>query len=135
MKKAVPTLIIILILVSTIVIVAQPEMPTSECTPINNDLSKLCLSFIPKYYDAGHLTYLGHTKAWIYRSLDKFGIKLGKQISKSLMHYSSFEDAVNCYLTTSSDVSLNMTLTPTEFEARFEPIAREYGIQKTLEGQ
>ena len=112
------------------VIMAQPEKPVNNCTVLNKDLSRYCLSYIPKYFDADFLTYMGHTKAWVYRWSDKAGIKLGKQQIKYLVNYSSFEDAVNCHLTASGDARLNMTMTPNEFDAAYNMIAIDNGIKK-----
>ena len=126
MKKAVFTIFILFPLLITMVIVAQPEPADTQFTVENKVLAKLCLSHIPKYYDAGQLTYLGHTKAWVYRWLDRLGITFGR---KHLADYSSLEDAVNCYITTSSgDVSINMTMPPAEFYAAYELLARDYTI-------
>ena len=130
MKNAVTTLFILSIILITVAIKSQPEIPANDCTVKNEDLAKFCLSKIPKYYDEGNLTYLGHTKAWVYRWSNKLGVSLGQQQTGYLVKYSSLEDAVNCYLTASGDASLNMTLPPTEFTARFELISRDYGIQK-----
>ena len=130
MKKIVTVFIVLLILPVTMVIMAQPEEPASDCTVKNVDLSRYCLSHIPKYYDADFLTYLGHTRAWAYRRADKVGIKLGKQQLNYLANYSSFEDAVNCHLTASGDASLNMTITPAAFDATFDRITRRN--RKTL---
>jgi hypothetical protein len=129
MNKVVTALFIILAILVTITVASQPEVPANDCTVKSQQLAKLCVSYIPKFYDADHLTYFGHTKAWIYRWSDKLGVELGQQQIEYLVHYSSLEDAVNCYLTASGDTSLNMTLAPTEFIARFEPIARDYGIR------
>ena len=127
MKKAVITIFILFPLLITMVIVAQPEPPETQFTVENKVLAKLCLSHIPKYYDAGQLTYVGHTKAWVYRWLDRLGIKFGR---KYLADYSSLEDAVNCYITTSSgDVSINMTMPPAEFYAAYELLAKNYAIR------
>ena len=123
MKAAI---LIILALMVTIAFVAQPETPKYTCTVLNKDLSKLCLSYIPKYYDADFLTYEGHTRAWIYRRLNKFGIDLGKQRTKYLSNYSYLEDAVNCHVTASGDASLNMTKTPVEFDATYKLISKNH---------
>ena len=132
MKKAVFIIFILFPLLITTVIVAQPDPPDTQFTVENKVLAKLCLSHIPKYYDAGQLTYLGHTKAWVYRWLDRLGITFGR---KYLADYSSLEDAVNCYITTSSgDVSINMTMPPAEFYAAYELLARDYAIQETRGG-
>jgi len=130
MKKTASVLIIILILAITIVIMTQPEEPVNDCTVKNTDLSRLCLSYIPKYYNADFLTYMGHTKARIYRWLDKSGIKLGNQQIKYLSDYSYLEDAVNCHLTASGDARLNMTMTPTEFDAAYKMVTLENGANK-----
>ena len=131
MKKAVFIIFILFPLLITTVIVAQPDPPDTQFTVENKVLAKLCLSHIPKYYDAGQLTYLGHTKAWVYRWLDRLGITFGR---KYLADYSSLEDAVNCYITTSSgDVSINMTMPPAEFYAAYELLARDYAIQTQQE--
>ena len=130
MKNAVTTLVILAVILITVAVMSQPEIPANDCTVNNEDLAKLCLSYIPKYYDAGYLTYLGHTKAWVFRWSDKLGVSLGQQQTGYLVKYSSLEDAVNCYLTASGDTSLNMTLPPTEFTARFESIASDFGIRK-----
>ena len=129
MKAAVTTLIIILVIAVTVTVKSQPGIPANDCKVNNEELAKMCLSFIPKYYDADYLTYMGHTKAWVYRWSDKLGISLGQKQSGYLVNYSSFEDAVNCYLEAAGDISLNMTLPPTEFSARYEQIAGEYGSQ------
>lgn len=122
MKKTASIAATVLLLLITVMIMAQPEMPVNDCTVKNNNLSRLCLSYIPKYYDPDFLTYMGHTKAWVYRRTDKAGINLGKQQIKYLLDYSSFEDAVNCHLTASGDASLNMTMTPTVFNAAYKEI-------------
>ena len=129
MKTALTTFVIILVIVIIVAVKSQPEIPVNDCKVNSEDLAKLCLSFIPKYYDADYLTYLGHTKAWVYRWSDKLGVSLGQRQTEYLVHYSSFEDAVNCYLEAAGDVSLNMTLPPTEFSARYEQITGEHGLQ------
>ena len=129
MKTAVTTFAIILAIAILVTVKSQPEIPANDCVVNNKDLAKLCLSFIPKYYDADYLTYLGHTSAWAYRWSDKLGVSLGQKQTGYLVNYSYFEDAVNCYLEAAGDTSLNMTLPPTEFSARYEQIAGEYGLQ------
>ncbi len=120
MKAAI---LIILVLMVTLVLVAQPETPKYTCAVLDKDLSTFCLSHIPKYYDADFLTYEGHTRAWIYRRLNKFGIDLGEQQTKYLSNYSFLEDAVNCHVIASGDASLNMTESPAEFDARYKLIS------------
>ena len=116
---------IILVLMATVVFVAQPEIPKYTCTVLNKDLSAYCLVRIPKYYDADFLTYEGHTRAWMYRHLNKFGMDLGEQRTKYLSNYSLLEDAVNCHVAASGDASLNMTKTPAEFDAIYELLAKD----------
>ena len=130
MKKTAWIIILILTLPVTMIIVTQPEKPVTNCNTLNKDLSRLCLSHMPKYYDAGFLTYIGHTKAWIYRRANKSGISLGKQQMSYLVNYSFFEDAINCHMTTSGDANLNMTMTPTEFDAAYKSVANDYRADK-----
>ena len=135
MKNIFTILIIVFIILAGVVYKAQPELPVHDCTVKNSDLSSTCLSYITKFYDPNYLTYQGHTEAWIYRWSNKFGIKLGEKQTGYLLKYSSLEDAVNCHLTAAGDASLNMTLSPAEFEAAYEKLAWDSGIPGKLNTQ
>ena len=116
--------------VISLALIAQPNVPKVNPTKVDKALAKLCLQDIPKYYQAHYLTYGGHIKAWYLRLVSKLGLNLNEKEKQYLIGYSFLEQAVNCYITSSGDSELNMTLSPAEFETIFKSVSKDYGISK-----
>ena len=106
----------------------QPDIPKIDPKKINEGVAKLCLWDIPVRYNDKYLAYRWHFDTWYFDWKDRFGFDLKESDKNYLIGYSFFEEAVNCYITTSGDQGLNMALSPTAFKAVFNSVAKKYGI-------
>ena len=131
MNTQVATLIVAVCL-SLVSCFTQPDIPKVNPKKIDKEVAKLCLQDIPERYEDNYLTYKGHFKAWYLEWKDKFDVNLSESEKRYLIGYSFFEEAINCYITTSGDQGLNMTLSPTGFKSVFSTVAKNYGINDLI---
>ena len=114
---------------------AQPNIPEPDPSTVNDAVTENCLIKISSRYDSGYLTYFGHFKGWYYQWVDRMiGLNDSPQ-SHYLASYFMLEQAVECYIRFSGKKDLNMSLSPTEFEATFNLIAKFSGINERLREQ
>ena len=118
-----------LLLSLLVVYISKPNIPEVKGAP-DYDAGIYCLRDIPKKYDPDFFTFKAWAKIWCADHASKIGFEMTQSHQEYYKRYIQIQIAVDCYIGASNDSSLNMALSPTQFEAVYNIIAGHHGLEK-----